>query len=477
MKYLKKDKPIFILYLTGFMILAMALMLFQPLADNLPLYANPPDEYARYLIPQYICRYGTLPTGLEAEVRIPGYGSSYAVFNVFPYIVQGYAMRFVNMFTDSELILLYTARMVNVCFGTFMAVMVYLISKQLFNDRRFRWLFCFAVMYLPQNLFVHSYVNTDSCCLLAVSMMLYALIKGYREGFKIPVCLWMCAGIILCALSYYNAYGYILSCIMLFIAYYIRTDLGRLRYDWKEMLKKGILISVIVLLGIGWWFIHKYIVLDGDFLGFATNRRLAELYAIEKVNPLTSLTYREMGYTVWQMISERNTLERVFRSFVAAYGSMAIYSSDWLYLAYKVFFIAGSVGVLYYMLDRKYVCKSRRAFGGKEIFFHTNMLFCISMPAVLMVYYAYAIDYQDQGRYLLPALMPFMYYIVKGLEKLSSIRFGKYILPRRFINICLALCFLLIIGGTVEMVIFRTVPICIRAGMVLVAQKQPYLGQ
>lgn len=469
MNRLKKDTPILTAYLTGFIILTMALALFQPLADTPPLYANPPDEYARYLIPQYICRHGTLPTGLEEEVRIPGYGTSYALYNVFPYIVQGYLMRFVNIFTDSEITLLYTARMVNVCFGTFMAVMVYFISIQLFHDRRFRWLFCFAIMYLPENLFIHSYVNTDSCCLLAVSMMIYALIRGYREGFKTAGCLWMCAGIILCALSYYNAYGYILSCILLFAAYYIRADEGCLHIDWKQMLRKGAFISAIVLLGISWWFIHKYIVLDGDFLGFATNSRLSELYAVDKVNPLTSQTYQDMGYTVFQMMKERNTCEMAFRSFVAAYGSMAIYSSDWLYLAYKIFFIAGIAGVLYWLLNRKFLNKSRRPLSGKEIFFHLNMLFCILMPIILMIYYAYAMDYQNQGRYILPALIPLMYYTVKGLEKLSSIRPREYTLPNPLINICLSLCFLLIIGGTVEMVIFRTVPICMRAGMVLTA--------
>ncbi|MCM1261347.1 MAG: hypothetical protein NC313_01400 [Butyrivibrio sp.] len=468
MKQPKKDIPILSIYILGFIILAMSLAISQPLADTPPLYANPPDEYARYLIPQYICRYGTLPTGLEAEVRIPGYGTSYALYNIFPYIIQGYLMRFVNLFTDSEIALLYTARIVDVCFGAFMAFMVYLISIQLFKDRRFRWLFCFAVMYLPQNLFIHSYVNTDSCCLLAVSMMIYALIKSYKEGFKTSNCLWLCAGIILCALSYYNAYGYILSCIMLFIAYFIKADNGRLSYDWKQMLKKGIFISIIVLLGISWWFIHKYIVLDGDFLGFATNNKLAELYAVDKVNPLTSQTYQKMGYTVLQMMKERNMVEMAFRSFVAAYGSMAIYSSDWLYFAYKILFITGIIGVIYWGLNRKFFYKSRRALSGKEIFFHINMLFCIIMPIILLIYYAYTMDYQNQGRYVLPSLIPLMFYIIKGLEKLSALRLKEYTLPRPLINVCLSLCFILIIGGTVEMVLFRTVPICIRAGMVLI---------
>ena len=121
----KSEKIIFTLYLLGFLALALTLALLQPLANTPPLYGNPPDEHARYLIPQFICKYGKIPTGWEEEVRIPAYGFSYALYNVFPYIVQGYLMRFVSLFTESEVVLLYTARLVNVTFGLLMAVVVY----------------------------------------------------------------------------------------------------------------------------------------------------------------------------------------------------------------------------------------------------------------------------------------------------------------------------------------------------------------
>ena len=141
----KSEKIIFTLYLLGFLALALTIALLQPLANTPPLFGNPPDEHARYLIPQFICRYGRIPTGLEEEVRIPAYGFSYALYNVFPYIVQGYIMRFVSLFTESEIALLYTARLVNVTFGLLMAVVVYFIGKRVFQDDRFRWLFCLCI--------------------------------------------------------------------------------------------------------------------------------------------------------------------------------------------------------------------------------------------------------------------------------------------------------------------------------------------
>ncbi len=460
----KSEKIILIWYLLGFLALALTLALFQPLVNTPPLYGNPPDEHARYLIPQFICKYGRIPTGLEEEVRIPAFGFSYALYNVFPYIVQGYIMRFVSLFTESEVTLLYTARLVNVIFGLLMAGVVYLIGKRVFRDDRFRWMFCFAVTYLPENLFLHTYVNTDSCCMLSTAMMVYALVCVYQDGINVHNSLWMSGGIILCALSYYNAYGYIVSCILLFLMFFLqKKENGGYFYDWKRMLKYGCLIAGVVLVGISWWFIRSYIVLEGDLLGLATREKMAIQYAIDSVNPLTMQTYRSMGYTVVEMMQERHTLSGLFRSFVAAFGSMSIYGSVWLYRAWKLYFAVGCAGLLLY-----FICgRQHRKITGKEWFFHINMLYCILMPFFLTIYYAYTTDYQNQGRYLLPALVPLMYYMVKGIQKLSEIKVRGRTFPRWLVNVGVIFCFLIIIGGTVDMVYVRALPIYLETGLVL----------
>ena len=74
----KSEKIFFIIYMLGFLVMALSIALFQPLADTPPLYPNPPDEHARYLVAKYICEHGVIPTGFEEEIRIPGYGFSYA---------------------------------------------------------------------------------------------------------------------------------------------------------------------------------------------------------------------------------------------------------------------------------------------------------------------------------------------------------------------------------------------------------------
>lgn len=454
-----RDRHILIIYLLFFFCVAASVALFQPLADTPPLLGNPPDEHARYLVPQFICRYGRIPTGFEEELLIPSYGFSYGIYNVFPYIIQGFFMRFVSLFTDSPLILLYAARFVNLCSGTAMAAVVYLTARKVFADRRFRWIFCFLVMFLPQSLFLHTYVNTDSMCLLSTSMMVYALVSAYKEGFTRRNSLWLCGGIILCALSYYNAYGYILSSILLFLAYFVGERNGRLYYNWKEMLKKGIFISVIVLLGIGWWFIRSYILYDGDILGLRTRDLMAAENAVAAVNPLMGNTYQDRGYTVWQMMRENRYLSGLYVTFVAAFGSTTIYCNIWLYRLYKAIIYAGVLGWLV-VWKRKVKTAGVERF--KKYFFHSNMIFCMLMPLLLLIQYAYTVDFQQQGRYLLPMIVPAMYYVTAGLEKLASLSW----VPEKLKNIAVTGVLTAIIVGLLVMVYGYAFPVYLQTGMV-----------
>ena len=423
----KRERILTGLYLAIFLIVASSIALAQPLYDTPPVYANAPDEHARYLVPKYICEHGKLPTAYDEEVRIPGYGSSYALYNVLPYIIMGWVMRFVKLMTDNELYLLYSARFVNVLFGAAMAFTVRKLAVRIFDEKAKKicldWLFCFLVMFMPQSLFLHTYVNTDSLSMLSTALILYALVSIYQEGFYAWNSGVLCAGVISCALSYYNAYSYIVSAVLLCLAYFVNPVSGkqheagrrnlRISYDWKNMLRHAVPVTAVILLGTAWWFIRSYILYDGDILGFRTADKMMELYAVDKVNPLIARTYQQMGYTPWQMIRKTDYLTIAYASFVGAYGSLSIFANIWIYRFYKLFFYGGLLG--YIVTIPVY----RKQHEGKRLFFHANLIFCILMPAFLMVYYAYTSDFQAQGRYMMPMLLPLMMYVVKGLERLA----------------------------------------------------------
>lgn len=407
----KRERRITWAYFIIYMAAALVLVFNQPLYDR-QLHSNPPDEVVRYKVPLYICEHGSLPTGYEEELTFVDVDYTYGFYTLLPHIVQGYVMRFVNLFTNSELALLYTARLVNVFMGLMMAYAVLLIGKRMFSDGRVRWLFCFLVMFLPQSLFLHTYVNPDSMCLLSTALILYGLIRGYGDDFSVISCLILAVGVILCALSYYNAYGFIVSAVLLFAAYFLQENEGKYRFDWKGFWKKGIFIAVSVLLCISWQFIRNYRLYDGDFLGIAAKESFMEAGGTIRD------THYSRGESLFAMMFGTTFFPKLAVSLISNYGSVAIYTWPVVYVFYLLLFAAGLAGSILIHRD------AGRRNGGKLLFIHANMIFCMLTPLVLLIRYAYTIDYQAQGRYIICGIIPFMYYVCSGVEKLPVWRNG-----------------------------------------------------
>lgn len=54
--------------------------------------------------------------------------------------------------------------------------------------------------------------------------------------------------------------------------------------------------------------------------------------------------------------------------------------------------------------------------------FNWFMLIAMIIPNILNAYYSYASDYQPQGRYSLPMLIPMTYFMVMGYGNLLTLR-------------------------------------------------------
>lgn len=396
-------------------------------------FGDPPDEVNRYKVAQFICHYGKLPTGEEFEVAIGGYGGSYAFQPILPYIIQGILMRFLALITTHNLALLLCARMVNVFFGVIMAVYVRKLSILLFDNRLSSWLFCLLVMFLPQNLFLHSYVNTDSMASMAGAIILYACLSGLKSGWQRKDCITLGAGIVCCTLSYYNAYGLIVTAILLFaLSHLKRTRKQKLGFSLKPFLLKGMLISVIVIAGAGWWFLRNYQIHDGDFLGLAARKANAIRTALPKYSPATKTTLADSGVSLKEMLFSMDFFYFLWNSFVARFGPMTLPTLPFLYIWYYRIFrfgwlftlIPGRMAGTYGPLS---VSSGRRASSGAvrwglpAVVFHISMLLSVLIPMGLCIYYSYTSDYQPQGRYIMPMLLPFMYYITLGFHKFTAL--------------------------------------------------------
>ncbi len=422
MKKSGRSFPFSILFYAAVFFSILTFALLQP-------FGAPPDEVNRYKVAQFICNHGTLPTGEEFEVAIGGYGGSYAFQPILPYIIQGFCMRLLSLVTKDNLALLLCARMVNVMLGVIMAVYVRKLSVLLFDHRLNGWLFCLLVMFLPQNLFLHSYVNTDSMASASGAVILYACVSGWKYGWQKRTCITLCAGIICCALSYYNAYGLIVTAILLFLFSHLKRDRKkRLCFQWRPLLRKGLMISVVVLAGIGWWFLRNYRIHDGDFLGLAAREANALRTALPQYSPATRVTLSDSGVSLKEMLFQMDFFYFLWNSFVARFGPMTLPTLPFLYIWYYRIF---GFGWLFCLIPgRLYGAGSSGSqtasnHNGRQplpaFLFHIPMLLSVLIPMGLCIYYSYTSDYQPQGRYIMPMLIPFMYYIALGFHKLITL--------------------------------------------------------
>lgn len=442
-----------VVYFASYIMLSVSLAFSQPHNDTVsvpPL--SPPDETARMLVPNYICENGKLPTGFEQEVIILPYGFSYALYNAFPHIVQGYAMRLASAI-DSSCNTVIVARMVDVLAGLFMSLVVYLLARRMFEKRGIRYLFCCLVTFLPQALFIHTYVNNDSMAMLSTAMITYGFLWAYKDGFNIRNSLWISFGVSLCALSYYNCYGYILCGIILFICYFIKKKGKKICLDFKAMWPYMLLIGLTCLVCAGWWFVRSYIVLDGDFLGLKTRVWMTDMYGADILS--SANTYQGRGISIFEMLKENSFFTCLYQSFVGVFGSLSIVASPITYQLYKLFFAIGFLAIVYAVV----VVIRRKMVTAKAAVLYGNLVLCIIIPFVLLVRYAYTIDYQAQGRYVLPSLVPLMYIICKSFDVFGSTFKYKEKIPVWVINVMEAVSIFVILFICYDMVFVQSIPI------------------
>lgn len=168
------------------------------------------DESMRYQIAQFIYEHGSLPRGDDPLIRNEDWGTSYAFNPILSYMASAVLMKGMSLFTTNEWMLLLSARFVNVLLGALMAWVVLKAAKLLF-PRRYAWMFTALVVFLPGNVILYSYVNCDALAMCSTAIIFYSWVKAYKEGWNWTTCAVSAIGMGLCFLSYYNAYGFILT--------------------------------------------------------------------------------------------------------------------------------------------------------------------------------------------------------------------------------------------------------------------------
>lgn len=374
-----------------------------------------PDESARFLIADYMYKHGQFPLASEPEVRIPGWGFSYAFTPFLSYMVSAFIMKITSFFTQNRQFIIMSARLAPVLFSTISIIYIMKISKKIFTDIE-QWLFIVLCSSLPMFVFVSSYVNSDALAITSSAIIIYAWIIGREDGWSKQSCITLIIGLSLCVLSYQNAYGYIALSLLLYVYETFRA--------WKHnclssMLKKGAIIAVAVIVLGGWFYIRNYMLYDGDIIGSEVNRELGELYALDHLKPSLRQTPFARGVSLTYMLIDMKWLSTSYRSFIGIFDYLSVELPRYYYTIYNGIFITGFAGLLIIVIRIKTMSK-------KSVLFSALLVLSIPLTIGLSMYYSYFNDFQAQGRYLLPMLIPFMLLISKGIITIANFCPSKY---------------------------------------------------
>lgn len=370
-----------------------------------------PDEKMKYDICNYIFQNGRLPDGRDAAIRNPLWGTSYGFTPILAYMIGACFMKVTALFTSSVTALYLAARLTSVLCMTGMAYFVIKIAERLFEQTRHRWMFIIGVTMLPQVIFLGSYINNDSLALFSIAMILYAWLCGVLEGWKIKNCILLGVAIGICALSYYNAYGYLLTSVFVyFISAKRQTAHTR---STRSMWSGALLITAIALLLAGWWFVRSALLYQGDFLGLHMSNACAEQYAADGYKPSNIPNPLHTGESLFHMLFAKSWILSTAISFIASFGHADIWLPFLVYVIYAALTLCGFLGLFDVNRSQKVslLWKERKSAVLLEWMFLINII----IAAGLSIYYSYCNDYQPQGRYVMPMLIPLFYFLTRGL--------------------------------------------------------------
>ena len=406
-------------------------------------YDMAPDERMKMDVCNYLFKNEKLPHGGDESIRDSIWGISYAFTPILSYMISAVFMKVASITIPDFNHFLEAARFVSVLCITGYAIMCYKISCKLFKGV-YKWLFTVFVTLLPQIVFLGSYLNNDSLALLSIAIIVYSWLTGLEKNWDWKSCITMAIGIGICALSYYNAYGYILCSIIIYLASCIIKKI-----NIKEFFKKGIVIALVAFAIAGWWFVRNYILYDGDFIGLNVSREYGEMYAQEQYKPSNRSTPANTGVSLKQMLLDMGWIKTTNYSFIGLFGYMHVKMHSTVYLCYNIIFAIGLIGLITSGIinigkklknsNNKKLSETEKIKKDEKNLFNIIMIICFIIPILLSLYYSYFNDFQPQGRYIMPMIIPFMYFVVAGLKTI----FDTIIKNEKIKNILLGMLMLL----------------------------------
>lgn len=374
-----------------------------------------PDEKLRFDIVDFIRKYKELPIGGDSRLYYGEFGVTYAFKPYIAYVFSAALCIFIDLL-NINIEPFMVSRFFSVICGVGTIYFTYLICKRIFIKSKVKYILPIFLATIPQFAFLNSYVNQDSFMIFLSSITVFLWIEGVANNWEWDVVIKISIVNGLIMLTYMNGYSIILCTVILVIITYKDKN--------AEFYKKTAIFVLIVILVSGWFFIRNLIIYNGELFGSSISLELQEKLAIESLKPsLRDVPYKH-GFNMFTMIVHTDWLKKCFMSFWALLGNMDIRLNSGYYFIYVVISVL-TIIVLINNMRRSLV---NRNYGYN---LKLRIVFIIEIFVVLIISMRYSTynDFQPQGRYVYPAIIPIIIFIGEVFEYfLRKFTYKKWII-------------------------------------------------
>lgn len=415
-----------------------------------------PDEYMRYIIPEWIYYHRTLPIGNEIELINPIWGISYGFTPYFPQLISVFFMRLFSPYITHNSMLLFFARIPSAMAYSGLFICSYYIGYEVNDRKNGPELMAISMISIPQVFFLSTYINNDLPALFFTALFVYLCILGYKYDFDYKKCFWLGSVVGLVFITYYSAVSLILSFGILFLyCVFIKED-----NDKKQIILKIFIAALAIIIVSGWHFLRNAIIYDGDILGLKAMKICQEYYADSVHKPSnvynginSELTFKEyfMPNGFW---GDDSWFKLSYRSFLGMFGYLKFGLSRKIYALYTLFFLIGIIGVILQYFDSKEMINRNKSI--ISIVFVMSIL----LPWLFSLYNSYFNNYQAQGRYAIYSLIPLMICSINGCDYIYykiktrfNIKISSNLKLLSFNKILLALFLVLLVYSIITVII------------------------
>ena len=256
-----------------------------------------------------------------------------------------------------------------------------------------------AIATIPQFMLVHTYVTNDTPTIAFATLAIYALVRGWDEGFRWRDIVLLGVAVGLVALHKAN------GLIVLPMAAALMA--WRLRHQPARLLTCVGAVAALALAIAGWWYV-RMLLIYGDALGVATTQAAVNATGTAVATP------RDQGLSPWDYAAASGWVEGTFRSFWAGYGVRKMTLPDTAYLALFAVLLVSAAGLISVIVRTR-----ARASRDSALWIAFAAAFAVLWG--LNFWSSWTLDGAAMhGRYVYPAIVPFAALLAVGLGEAGA---------------------------------------------------------